>query len=111
MSEVDMEDVLLEVRLPKGHEPVWVLLISATPVPDDEGEEQLAVTPQWQPLAARIMERSEDGGRVVLAISAVANRGLANMIAVFLEANPVDAGDSWQPTPSRDQRMPPGVGG
>ncbi len=103
MTEAEMHKRLIEIRLPKGHEPVWILLVSATSVPDDDGEEALAVTPQWQPLANRIMERSENGGRdVLLAISAVANRGLANMIAVFLEANPVDAGDSWQPHARED---------
>lgn len=98
MTEATMHKRLVEIRLPKGHEPVWILLISATPEPDALGEEALSVTPQWRPLANRIMERSENGGRdVILAISAVANRGLANMIAVFLDANPIDAGDSWQP--------------
>ncbi len=110
MMEPDTDMVLIELRLPKGHEPAWVLLVSATPEPDPSGQERLAVSPQYQPLMDRMVERG-DVGRLVLAVTAVANRGLANMIAVALQGDPVDVGESWRPRPSRHQREPEEGGG
>ncbi len=110
MTEAEMHKRLVEFRLPKGHDPVWVLLVSATPEPDPSGQERLAVSPQYQPLMDRMVGRG-DVGRLVLAVTAVANRGLANMIAVALQGDPVDVGSSWRPRPSRHQREPSEEGG
>ncbi len=108
MSEGEMEMRTVDLRLPKGHEPVYILPVSGTPEADPDGGEHLAVTPQWQPLAETMVARSKHG-TMALAVMAVANRGLANTIAVILQAGPVDKNGSWKPRPSPDRRMPPGV--
>ncbi|MEE9593683.1 MAG: hypothetical protein V3W28_08905 [Thermoplasmata archaeon] len=108
MTEGEMETITIDLRLPKGHEPVYVLLVSGMPDTDADGGERLAVTPQWQPLAEKMVARSNHG-TVALAIMAVANRGLANTIAVILQAGPIDTKGSWKPGPAPDRRMPPGV--
>ncbi len=110
MTEAEMEMRTVNLRLPKGHEPVWILLVSATPEPDPSGQERLAVSPQYQLLMDRMVERG-DVGRLILAVTAVANRGLANMIAVALQGDPIDVGESWRPRPSRHQREPSEEGG
>ncbi len=108
MTEAEMEKRTIDLRLPKGHEPVYVLLVSGMPDTDTDGGERLAVTPQWQPLAETMVAQSNHG-TVALAVLAVANRGLANTIAVILQAGPIDKSGSWKPRPSPDRRMPPGV--
>ncbi len=95
------------LKMPKGHEPVYVIVVSALEGEDRKEGHTLGVTPQWMPLAEKMVDFIEPD-QLALEIGALVNRGWSNTVATLVDEKVLM---DWRTRSKVHQRrIPPGVG-